>query len=87
MQAAEAVAMMNALVDFALRRAGMVRTGSYATAFCQQPHRLSDGQPVGHACVIVPPAALIAEARGDYDRAAHLLKQAEPFTRSPGVWS
>ncbi len=79
------VALLNALVDWALRQRGCVRTGSYATSFCQQPHRLSDGKPVGHECMIVPPEALEAEAKGEYDRALRLLELAEPFTRSPGV--
>lgn len=81
----QAVALLNALVEFALLRAGLVRTNSYATSFCGQPHRLADGVPWRHECVVVPPEALVAEARGDFDLAVHHLERAEPLRRSPGA--
>jgi hypothetical protein len=35
------------------------------TSYCGQTHRIIDGKPVQHKCVIIPQAALIAESNGD----------------------
>jgi hypothetical protein len=39
----------------------MKRETLYCTSFCNFPHRMSDGVPVGHECYVIPPALLIAE--------------------------
>ena len=45
----------------------------YCTSFCNHPHRLSDGKPLGHECYVLPTEALYAEQRGDMDRAQAVL--------------
>ena len=45
----------------------------YCTTFCNHPHRLSDGKPLGHVCYVLPTEALYAEQRGDFDRAQEVL--------------
>ncbi len=45
----------------------------YVTSYCNHAHCVRTGKPVGHACHVLPPAALAAEMVGDYDGAAALL--------------
>lgn len=47
----------------------------YCTSYCNHPHRVRDGYPIGHECYILPPAALRAEIAGDYDTANGLLRR------------
>lgn len=42
------------------------------TTFCNQAH-LPDGRPVGHACFVLPPAALELEDSEDYAGANDIL--------------
>ena len=44
------------------------------TTYCNFPHRLKDGKPIGHECYIIPPAALQAERDGDMPRAIELIQ-------------
>ena len=37
---------------------------SYVTTFCNWPHRLSDGKPIGHNCYVLDPVKLRLEAEG-----------------------
>lgn len=45
----------------------------FSTSFCNNPHDLLTGRPVGHECYILPPRALAAEREGNVDLANHLL--------------
>ncbi len=41
----------------------------YVTTFCNFPHRLRDGKPIGHECYIIPPSLLRLECgTTDWDR-------------------
>jgi hypothetical protein len=46
----------------------------YVSSYCNQSHRTIDGKPVEHECRIIPPAALRAEAEGDYERANEIMR-------------
>lgn len=59
--------------------------GVYMSTYCNQGHRLSDGKPVNHECVILPPEALQAEREGDYERVWDLMDEAKPFKPHRGV--
>ena len=50
-------------------RSGVVKERTYVTTFCNQPHRLSNGWPVGHECYVLLPEALRLERDGDVDGA------------------
>lgn len=39
--------------------------GSYLTSFCNKPHRLKDGKPIGHECYVLHPKSLEMERKGD----------------------
>lgn len=45
----------------------------YCTSFCNQPHRLRDGKPVGHECYVMPTEALHAEREGNTAKALDVL--------------
>lgn len=49
------------------------------TLYCNKPHRLSDGQPVGHRCRVLPPEILKAEQEGDIERVAEFFT--DPTTK------
>ncbi len=49
----------------------------YCTTYCNRGHRLHDGKPVDHECVILPPAMLVAERFDDFDEARRLLAKAK----------
>lgn len=57
----------------------------YCTSYCNQPHRMSDGYPLGHECHVLPTAALTAEFFGNVDRAVELIQEAKPLKISMGV--
>lgn len=57
----------------------------YCTSYCNQGHRLSDGKPVNHECVIIPPRALRAEQAGDFDQALTVLEAAKPLVPHRGM--
>lgn len=46
----------------------------YVTTYCNHPHRIKDGKPIGHECHILPPKALAAEIAGDYALAQQLIQ-------------
>jgi hypothetical protein len=46
----------------------------YCTSFCNKPHALETGRPVGHECYILPPKALQAEQRGDVEESIRILE-------------
>lgn len=39
----------------------MANDDFYVTSFCNFPHRMSDGKPIGHECYVIPPRLLKAE--------------------------
>jgi hypothetical protein len=57
----------------------------YCTSYCNQGHRLSDGKPVDHECIILPPKALQAERDGDYEGAIDILADASPLKPHRGI--
>lgn len=57
----------------------------YCTSFCNSGHRMSDGKPVGHECVVLPVRALRAERAGDIDQALTVLSDGAPFKPHRGV--
>ena len=59
------------------RNAGEVRP--YLTSYCNQPHDLSTGKPIGHGCHVIPPAALAAERQGDYEGAIELIQKGKKY--------
>jgi hypothetical protein len=62
---------------------------SLFTCFCGRPHRLADGLPLAHACCVLPPAALQAEADHNPALARRLLARraaAGPLAEHAGVW-
>ena len=57
----------------------------YCTTFCNYPHRLNDGKPIGHACYVLPTAALLAEQAGDTDKATTILGQWKKRRKHNGI--
>lgn len=57
----------------------------FVTTFCNCAHRLIDGQPIGHNCFVLPPAALVTERDGNYPKARELLNLFRPFRQAKGV--
>jgi hypothetical protein len=47
----------------------------YVTTFCNHPHRVADGKPVGHQCYVLPPGGLRAERDGDFEQAQLLFRR------------
>jgi hypothetical protein len=67
-----------------------LHSSSCLARFCGKPHRLSDGVPLAHACCVLPPFALWAEAGGQPQLATLLLARRAavgPMTRHSGVWN
>jgi hypothetical protein len=59
------------------------------TSFCGRPHRVADGLPLAHACRVLPPEALQAEADSNLATARHLFARraaAGPLIEHAGVW-
>lgn len=48
---------------------------TYVTTFCNFPHRIATGRPIGHECYILPSAMLRADLAGDMDRALNILRE------------
>lgn len=59
---------------------------SFRSLFCMRRHRLRDGKPVDHECLILPPRALRAEQSGDLWTAMALI-QGEARVRHAGIAS
>ena len=57
----------------------------YMSTYCNKGHRLSDGRPVDHECVILPPKALQAEREGNFEGATVILAEAKPLKPHQGV--
>jgi hypothetical protein len=57
----------------------------YTTTYCNHGHEIEGGRPVGHECYVLPPAAIRAEMRGDFDSAADLIRRAQPLRIHGGV--
>lgn len=53
----------------------------YCTSFCNQPHRLRDGAPVGHECYVLNPKALYLERQGLFDEINSTVGLAMHFGR------
>lgn len=68
-----------AITEYVNATAGVERTDIYATTYCNQGHRVIDGQPVGHHCYVLPPAALICEREGNIEKALAILKMFTPL--------
>lgn len=45
------------------------------TTFCNHPHRMSDGKPIGHECFVLPTAMLVAERAGKHEQALVVMGQ------------
>jgi len=63
----------------------MTASNIYATTYCNQGHRTSDGKPVGHECYVLPPRALELEMAGDYEGAQHEIQARKPLAVHRGV--
>lgn len=46
----------------------------YVSTYCNFAHRLLDGEPIDHECVVIPPAALEAEREGDFEKAIAIMQ-------------
>jgi hypothetical protein len=57
----------------------------YMSTYCNKGHRLVDGKPVDHECVIIPPKALQAEREGDFEMATVIIVEASPLKSHRGV--
>lgn len=53
----------------------MSKRDSYVTSFCNFPHWVDNGRPIGHECHILPPAMLRAEYDGDTEAALEALRK------------
>jgi antirestriction protein ArdC len=57
--------------------------------FCGKPHRLIDGAPVAHSCLVLPVESITAAVRVDFDQAIGILARAAsegPLPEHAGVW-
>lgn len=50
----------------------------WCTTYCNFAHDLDSGEPLDHECRCIPPEALEAEIRGDFEEAIQLLQQQDP---------
>lgn len=50
---------------------------SYVTTYCNKPHYVATGKPIGHECYKLPPEALRLEISGDYEGAIAILEKAK----------
>lgn len=67
----------------------LVKRKTVATAFCGLPHLLATGEPVAHACRVLPVDALEAEAEGHSLFAARMLGRVAasgPLPHHKGIW-
>jgi hypothetical protein len=63
-------------------RSRMSASGIYCTSYCNHGHRVRDGKPVAHECIVIPPKALALEIAGDIAGAIELLALAYGRDRS-----
>jgi hypothetical protein len=56
---------------------------TFTTSFCNFPHNLKTGRPVGHECYVLPPLALAAERADDLDLANRILASSNFRSRRP----
>jgi hypothetical protein len=57
--------------------------------YCGRPHQIIDGLPIAHRCRVVPPEAIAAALRGDFQRAISVFATAAakgPLPEHSGVW-
>jgi hypothetical protein len=47
----------------------------YVTSFCNHPHDLATGRPIGHECYVLPHRALQYERGGYYEEAQRLIQK------------
>ena len=57
----------------------------YCSTYCNQGHCLNTGRPVNHACVVIPPEALAAERRDNFDLAIDIITKASPLKPHRGL--
>lgn len=62
-------------------------TAVYCSTYCNFGHRTSDGKPIEHECRIIPPEALDAEWRGDFDLALRIMRERPIYMMRRGVKS
>jgi hypothetical protein len=59
------------------------------TPYCRGLHRIADGLPVAHRCVVLPAEALRAACNEDYQAALRIFATcgaARRLERHPGLW-
>lgn len=49
----------------------------YCSTYCNHGHRLSDGKPIEHECLVIPPKALEAGKVGNFCLAVELIEQSK----------
>ena len=62
---------------------------TFSTRFCGLPHLLATGEPVAHACHVLPAEAVRAEAEGRFLIALRImgrLAASGPLRPHPGIW-
>lgn len=47
---------------------------AFLTSFCNYPHRMRDGKPIGHECYVLPTEALKLEREGNIEKAQEILR-------------
>ena len=63
----------------------MKTNATYVTTYCNFPHRMRDGVPIGHECYVLPPRALEFERQGDTSAAIAVIQSAKPLRRHAGA--
>jgi hypothetical protein len=61
----------------AAKAAKAAKTSYFVTSYCNQRHSTKTGKPVGHKCIIIPPAALRAEIAGNFDEALKIMRASQ----------
>ena len=54
---------------------GVLGGGAFVTSFCNFPHSLKTGRPIGHECYILPVKGLWAERDGRFDEAQNIFAE------------
>lgn len=57
----------------------------YLTTYCNRWHEIERGRPIGHECHVLPPAAIRAEMRGEFEEAIGKIERAKPLRTHGGV--
>jgi hypothetical protein len=55
----------------------------YVSTYCNFAHDMETGEPIDHECVLILPAALKAEQKGDFDKAIEIMTRKPMKRRSP----